>query len=185
LSDKVEIIKHETSCNSAFLSAATGGYLYYSSLQQSAFQEAERQALTHAELIKKNLASFLFGKGPWNWIGLEIKENKYARDQSGNKYLMRRLNLYNYPGWDLVHLYNLKAISKIISGPLIKITGPIVLALCILVGLAVFLLYRVGFDSQYLSVHSGFHLPVLNPAIYSGAPQRQMKNDNYLSVCTL
>jgi len=309
----------------AFLSAATGGYLYYSSLQKSAFQEAERQAITHAERIKKNLASFLsenirpvkalagmqdfqaplikpdddalakanamldhfkaaldvdvcylmdafgntiassnrketdsfvgknfsfrpyfqeaiqgtpftylalgttsgkrgayyshpvyekgrgapigivvikasieliekeltsasgeivlvtdpagvvfisnrkdwlyhvlrklspeetsqvaqslqFGKGPWNSIGLEIKENKYARDQSGNKYLMRRLNLYNYPGWDLIHLYNLKAISKIISGPLIKITGPIVLALCVLVGLAVFLLYRKASD---------------------------------------
>jgi PAS domain S-box-containing protein len=309
----------------AFLSAATGGYLYYSSLQKSAFQEAERQAITHAERIKKNLASFLsenirpvkalagmldfqaplikpddhtlakanamldyfkaaldvdvcylmdafgntiassnrkapdsfvgknfsfrpyfqqaiqgtpstylalgttsgkrgayyshpvydkgrgapigivvikasieliekeltsasdeivlvtdpagvvfissrkdwlyhvlhklspaetsqvaqslqFGKGPWNWIGLEIKENKYAKDQSGNKYLMRRLNLYNYPGWDLVHLYNLKAVSEIISGPLIKITGPIVLALCILVGLAVFLLYRKASD---------------------------------------
>ena len=33
----------------AFLSAATGGYLYYSSLQKSAFQEAEMQAITHAD----------------------------------------------------------------------------------------------------------------------------------------
>jgi hypothetical protein len=41
------------------MSAATGGYLYYSSLQKSAFQEAERQAITHAEMIKKNLTSFL------------------------------------------------------------------------------------------------------------------------------
>ena len=29
-----------------------------------------------------------------------------------------------------------------------------------------------GFDSQYLVRHSGFHLPVLNPDRYSGAPQR-------------
>jgi flagellar basal body-associated protein FliL len=42
-----------------FLSASTGGYLYYSSLKKSAFQEAARQAATHAETIKKNLSSFL------------------------------------------------------------------------------------------------------------------------------
>ncbi len=42
-----------------FLSASTGGYLYYSSLKKSAFQEVERQAATHAEMIKKNLSSFL------------------------------------------------------------------------------------------------------------------------------
>ena len=43
----------------AFLSASTGGYLYYSSLKKSAFIEAERQALSRAEMIKKNLSSFL------------------------------------------------------------------------------------------------------------------------------
>ncbi len=42
-----------------FLSASTGGYFYYSSLKKSAFQEVERQAATHAEMIKKNLSSFL------------------------------------------------------------------------------------------------------------------------------
>jgi len=43
----------------AFLSASTGGFLYYSSLRRAAFKEAERQANTHIELIKKNLSSFL------------------------------------------------------------------------------------------------------------------------------
>jgi C4-dicarboxylate-specific signal transduction histidine kinase len=41
------------------LSASTGGYLYYLSLKKSAFQEVDRQAAAHAELIKKNLSSFL------------------------------------------------------------------------------------------------------------------------------
>ena len=43
----------------AFLSAATGGYLYYVSLKQSAFAEAERQAVSRVEIIQKNLSAFL------------------------------------------------------------------------------------------------------------------------------
>ena len=37
----------------AFLSASTGGYLYYSSLKKSALKEAERQADVHVRTIKK------------------------------------------------------------------------------------------------------------------------------------
>ena len=43
----------------AFLSASTGGYLYYTSLKKSAFKEAERQAVARVHTIKKNLSSFL------------------------------------------------------------------------------------------------------------------------------
>jgi len=98
---------------------------------------------------KKIAASFQFGRGPWSWIGLKITEEKYVSDSSGTRYLMHRLGLNNYPGWDVIHLYNLKAISKIVSDPLIKITGPIVLALCVLVGLAVSLLYRKASDEIF------------------------------------
>jgi len=45
----------------AFLSASTGGYFYYSSIKESAFNEAERQAVARLEMIKKNLSSFLSG----------------------------------------------------------------------------------------------------------------------------
>jgi PAS domain S-box-containing protein len=94
------------------------------------------------EEITRISASLQFGKGPWKWVGLEMLEDNYAKDHLGNKYLMQRLPLNNYPGWSVVYLRNLKAISKIVSGPLIKITGPIVLTLCVFVGFAVFLLYR-------------------------------------------
>jgi PAS domain S-box-containing protein len=90
--------------------------------------------------------SFQFGKGPWNWIGLEMAGKEYVKDPSGNRYLMNRLPLNNYPGWTVVHLDNLKAISKMVSGPLVRITGPIVLTLCVFVGFAVFLLYRKASD---------------------------------------
>lgn len=43
----------------SFLSAAAGGYLYYTSLQEAAFHEAERQALNRLVAIKRNLSAFL------------------------------------------------------------------------------------------------------------------------------
>jgi len=43
----------------AFLSASIGGFLYYSSLRETAFKEAERQSALEAERIKSGLSSFL------------------------------------------------------------------------------------------------------------------------------
>ena len=90
--------------------------------------------------------SFQFGKGPWKWTGLEMTKKEYVKDLSGRRYLMNRLPLNHYPGWSVVHLHNLEAFSKVVSGPLIRITGPIVLTLCVFVGFAVFLLYRKASD---------------------------------------
>ncbi len=43
----------------AFLSVSLGGYLYYSSVRDSAFAEARRQAGSRLEMIAKNLSSLL------------------------------------------------------------------------------------------------------------------------------
>ncbi len=43
----------------AFFSASVGGYLYYASLKEAVFKEAERQAQTRLVMLKKNLSSFL------------------------------------------------------------------------------------------------------------------------------
>ena len=43
----------------AFVSAWTGGYLYYSSIKKSAIEEASRQAVFHTETIKRHLSFFL------------------------------------------------------------------------------------------------------------------------------
>ena len=43
----------------AFLSASIGGLLYYSALKESAFKEADRQALSRLEMIQKNLTSYI------------------------------------------------------------------------------------------------------------------------------
>lgn len=44
----------------AFLSTSTGGYLYYTSLKESAFKEAEIQTALQLETIKNHLSAFLY-----------------------------------------------------------------------------------------------------------------------------
>jgi PAS domain S-box-containing protein len=83
-----------------------------------------------------------FGKGHWDWTGLNIIDEAQAIDSLGNKYLFHKLAMDNYPGWNLVYLSDIKSIFKIVSGPLIKITGYLILILCVFIGLTVFILYR-------------------------------------------
>jgi len=90
-----------------------------------------------------------FGGGPWVWTGLEPKGSKYMADQSGNRYLMHKVHLDNYPGWNVFHLRNLKAITNIVFGPLMRITAPIVLMLCVFIGLSVLFLYRQASKEIY------------------------------------
>ncbi|MDQ1331552.1 MAG: hypothetical protein QG578_1820, partial [Thermodesulfobacteriota bacterium] len=86
-------------------------------------------------------ASRQFGEGPWEWNGLTIVNDKFAKDRHGNGYLVNRTEIEDYPGWKVIHLRNLSAISKVVSDPLLRITGPIVLSLTILIGISVFFLY--------------------------------------------
>jgi PAS domain S-box-containing protein len=90
-------------------------------------------------LIQKSLQ---FGTGPWRWTGLDSKGD-YIVDRAGNEYQIQVVELdRKYPGWNVVHLRRLDAITRTVIEPLIKTTGPIVLALCVLIGIAVFFLYR-------------------------------------------
>jgi PAS domain S-box-containing protein len=86
-------------------------------------------------------ASLQFGEGPWHWNGLTMINDKSAKDGHGNGYLMNRTDMEDYPGWKVIHLRSLSAISKVVSDPLLRITGPIVLALTVLIGISVFFLY--------------------------------------------
>jgi PAS domain S-box-containing protein len=86
--------------------------------------------------------SLQFGIGPWKWIGLEIKQDNYLVDESKNQYLMYRKKVEKYPGWNVVYLRNLNAISRKLSDPFLRIAGVIILSLCGLIGLSVFSLYK-------------------------------------------
>ena len=92
---------------------------------------------------KQNIrTSRQFGEGPWDWIGLTIPEKGNATDDSGAEYLVHKKPLENHLGWNVYLLHNLSDITHKVTAPLIRITGPILLSLCVLIGFAVFLLYR-------------------------------------------
>jgi len=86
--------------------------------------------------------SLQFGTGPWKWIGLSADGPRHVIDKSGKRFQIHREELENYPGWQVIHLRSFKAISKAVYDPLKRITGPIVMSLCVLIGAAVFLLYK-------------------------------------------
>jgi len=102
------------------------------------------------ELPEKKISaireSMQFGRGPLIWSGLEMEDHAHAVDRTGKRYLVRRVGIGDYPGWDIVFLRGLESISQKVSVPLLRTTIPIILALCILVGLSVFYLYRKATD---------------------------------------
>lgn len=89
-------------------------------------------------------ASRQFGSGPWQWIGLQQKETNLAADRGGTLYRLHQapIDKAHYPGWKVMHLRSLQAISESISSPLTRAVGPAILALCVLVGLSVYFLYH-------------------------------------------
>jgi PAS domain S-box-containing protein len=141
----IELIESELTTTSGEIALVTDpqGIVFISNQKNWLYHSIKKHSSKEISDITKSLQ---FGNGPWSWIGLEIKGEKYAEDTGGNKYLIHRLDLYNYSGWDVIHLYNLKEISKIFSSPLLKIIEPIIIVLCVLVGLAVFLLYKKASD---------------------------------------
>lgn len=99
------------------------------------------------EEISEIVDSQQFGDWPWEWIGVEAKDEKIVVDASRNEYLMYRMDIDRYPGWHVIYLHRLQDISKNLSVPFLKASGPIVLTLCVLIGLSVFFLYKkASFD---------------------------------------
>ena len=115
------------------------GVVFISSRKDWLFQTTKKLSKADERRI---LQSRQFGQGPWLWIGLVFSDDADAKDQEGRQYRVHHGEIDNYPGWRFVHLRNRNAISKIVSDPLTKIMGPIVLMLCLLVGMSVFILYR-------------------------------------------
>jgi len=103
------------------------------------------QGLTQED-VEEVARSQQFGPGPWEWSGLSILGDGTARDAGGRAYRFYRLDVSTYPGWSVVYLSDLQAVSRKISAPLFRATGPIILALCCLIGLSVYFLYRRAND---------------------------------------
>ena len=83
-----------------------------------------------------------FGKGPWEWTGIEAVDTHTAVDAAGNKYHIHKKELKNYPGWNVVYLHDHKAVSTNINKPLFKSTGYILISLAFIISLSVVFLYK-------------------------------------------
>jgi PAS domain S-box-containing protein len=86
--------------------------------------------------------SLQFGGGPWNWLGFKKTDLDKAVDRSGVRYILHQVELDNNPGWHVLHLRSRQAITRTVADPLIRMTGPLVLALCVLIGFSVLFLYK-------------------------------------------
>lgn len=96
------------------------------------------------EKLIEVLNSKQFGKGPWEWAGFKRKNENQVVDKVGSEYLMFQKPIEFLPGWNVVHLHNIRMLSKTIAAPFIGTIGYIILALCVFIGLSVFILYNIG-----------------------------------------
>lgn len=83
-----------------------------------------------------------FGRGPWHWTGLGMKDDTHAENLSGEAYVVYRTDVETYPGWQVVYLQSVKEISKRVSVSLLKMTGLVILTVCVFIGLLILFLYR-------------------------------------------
>jgi len=95
-------------------------------------------------VMNKIADSRQFGNGPWVWTGFSRKDPRYVTDRSGTRFLTTTLDVANYPGWQVIYLRNYKHLEKQVSEPFVKIIGPVVIAVLLLTGTLVMVLYQLG-----------------------------------------
>ena len=117
------------------------GVVFISSIKEWLYQLVQEVSDEDREAIAD---SRQFGNGPWEWIGLQRKDAHLTADRNGALYRLHEapIDPEHYPGWKVMHLRSLEAISQSISKPMARMAGPVILALCVLVGVSVFFLYK-------------------------------------------
>jgi len=115
------------------------GVIFISNRGDWLFNLAWESSARDLELIGRERQ---FGAGPWKWIGLEVSPGQREARLEGERFLLHQAELDSFPGWRVLHLRNVKAIAAAVSAPFFRITGPVVLSLCLLIGSGVVLLYR-------------------------------------------
>ncbi len=104
-------------------------------LYQSIWKLSERQK---EEVARERQ----FGEGPWVWVGLQAIDASHIMDAAGRRYLMHQAGVDMFPGWNIFHLRNMEMISKTVSAPLVRIVGPVVFLLSVMICAAVLVLYN-------------------------------------------
>lgn len=83
-----------------------------------------------------------FGEGPWHWVGLRRIDGTHVQDKQGRRYLMHQAELDQFAGWKIIHLRDMKRIVHSVAGPLLRVVGPAVILLSILICVSVLGLYQ-------------------------------------------
>jgi len=84
-----------------------------------------------------------FGKGPWEWTGLEpAKNTKHLVDKSGRTFFFTKIAIDNYPEWNIFYLTSIKSALTSFSAPFTEKSGFIILIFCFFTGSLVFILIR-------------------------------------------
>jgi PAS domain S-box-containing protein len=96
------------------------------------------------EAIREISETRQFGEGPWEWTGLKIDSDAHATDQYGQRYVVYKRSIDNYPGWSVICLQSFRAITGKVSLSLIKMTGFVVATICAFTGLLILFLYWKG-----------------------------------------
>lgn len=94
------------------------------------------------DAIRQLRRSRQFGSGPWQWTGLRKNGDNHVIDASGKEFLFHQIDVDDYPGWKIVHLYDLDAASKLVSEPLSTILRPVIILFCSLFGASIYFLYH-------------------------------------------
>lgn len=137
----VELIESKLFANSEgiLLVADPNGVIFISNRQELRLKLLWKLDQTD---IKKINQTRQFGDINWNWSGFSLLNYGHVIDRSGKKYLYSQMALDGYDGWKIVHLRDLKEISKELAQPFIRIIGHIILIISIFIGISVFILYK-------------------------------------------
>ncbi len=114
------------------------GVIFVSSRDAWRYQTIDR--LT-AQQIDQIAQSRQFGTGPWPWSGLTVQDHT-AVDAAKNRYQVRVLPLDYFNGWHIYYMKNRASLSSLMAAPLLRLSGAIVMLLCVLMGVLVFFLYH-------------------------------------------
>lgn len=96
--------------------------------------------------IDSIVSSRQFGDGPWHWTGYALRDDGYVTDSQRSRYLYSAMDLSGYPGWSIIHLRSYKAIARHLADPFLRVVGPVILIVSVLIGIAVFILYKKALE---------------------------------------
>lgn len=94
------------------------------------------------EEVNKITTGRQFGGGPWTWVGLKQTDDAHAIDEQGRRYLMNTANLDRFKGWQIIHLRNMNLIVQSLASPLLRVAGPVVILLSLMICVSVLALYQ-------------------------------------------